>query len=106
MALEGAGGRLPAAGPRGPGPGLPGPGPPGAGPPPGRAQQAVGKRHEALSVLPPPARPSPPLIGAAVDVVVRQKQSWVARWGVTEPADQILALALARPEPGQAFAIT
>jgi len=37
----------------------------------------------------------PLLIGAAVDVVVRQKQSWVARWGVTEPADQILALALA-----------
>lgn len=33
------------------------------------------------------------LIGMAVDVVVSQKASWVARWGVSEPRDQLLLLA-------------
>lgn len=33
------------------------------------------------------------LIGMAVDVVVSQKTSWVARWGVREPRDQLLLLA-------------
>ena len=33
------------------------------------------------------------LIGMAVDVVVSQKASWVARWGVREPRDQLLLLA-------------
>ena len=37
----------------------------------------------------------PLLIGAAVDIVVEQHDSLLARWGIPDPGDQLLVLALA-----------